>query len=311
MLKRIIFSLLFLACTVQESLSDKPILVTINQFVSHPALDAATKGVKTALKKNGIAIGRDEVRVENAQGSIANAVQIAKHQASLNPNVMIAIATPSAQSCIKVLKQNVLLGFVAVTDPVAAGLSGRENVVGVTDNPPINELLDVLQKVMPKARTIGVVFNPGESNSVNVIAKLEKLATERGMNVVKSSVDSTANISLAVHSIAQKVDVIYLPQDNMIVSAIDSVAKICAKAKIPVISNDPGLIKKKLLFAIGTDYFKDGIQLGNMIAKRLNGEEVSPAIAPSSDKELVFNNKVAEKLGIVIPINLRLNEGKL
>lgn len=293
-----------------SSFAERAPVVTINQFVNHPALNAATKGIKTALKQNGIIAGRDQIIVDNAQGNIANAVQIAKHQASLSPKVMVGVATPSAQSQLKALPKNCTLGFVAVSDPSAAGLTGNE-VLGVTDSPPIAELLDVLKKVMPNAKTIGVVYNPGEVNSVKTVEDLKTLCTERHINLEVAPINNTADVNMATNSLVNKIDVLYIPQDNTAVSAVDAIVKICMKAKIPVIANDPMLVKNKLLFALGTDYFRDGIQLGNMIAKHLRGIKNEPNIAPSSDKELVFNEQVAAKLGISIPITQKLNAGKL
>lgn len=292
---------------IAPAYADNKPIVAINQFVSHSALDAATKGVEAALKENGIISNDDQIMIDNAQGSIANAAQISKHQASLLPKVMVGVATPSAQSQLKALPKNTIMGFVAVTDPKAAGLT-EKNILGVTDSPPVEELLDVLKRILPKTKTIGAIYNPGEVNSTKTIERLRKLAAEKGMEVKVAPINNTGDISLATNSIINKVDVLYLPQDNTAVSAADAIIKICMKAKIPVVANIPTLIKNKLLFALGTDYYKDGLQLGNMIAKRLNGKRIEQNIAPSSQKELIINKQVAAELNISIPKDLIAKE---
>jgi putative ABC transport system substrate-binding protein len=296
---------LFFSTFLQSSAEDK-VLITINQFVNHPALDAVTKGVEQSLKDRGIMPDKAEIRIDNAQGSITNAVQIAKHQVSLNPTVMVAVATPSAQADLKVKKDNILLAFGAVTDPAAAGLTNSLNVIGVNDQPPITELISYTRKILPKVKTIGVLFNPGEINSVKMTEKLEEIALSNGLNIEKVGVNSSSNIKLAVQQLIPKVNLIYLPQDNLVVSAIDSVIQLTLKAKIPVIANDPSLVAQGVVFALGSDYFQDGIKLGNMIADHLNGIAIEKNITSSGVRAFKFNEKSALSLGVVIPSEFKL-----
>ena len=119
-------------------------LITINQFVSHPALDQAKAGVEEALKNRGLYPDRVSIKFDNAQGNIAMSTQIAKHQASLQPAFMVAIATPAAQSSLKAAPKTTIVAFTAVSDPQAAGLTEALNVIGVADSPPLEELLDTV-----------------------------------------------------------------------------------------------------------------------------------------------------------------------
>jgi putative ABC transport system substrate-binding protein len=98
--------------------------VSVNQFVEHPALDAVLKGVQDSLKEQGFEV---EYHVHNAQANMATANQIAQAIAGEKPDLVVAIATPSAQACAQIIKKaphmaEVPLLFSAVTDPKGAGL---------------------------------------------------------------------------------------------------------------------------------------------------------------------------------------------
>ena len=280
--------------------SDK-VLITINQFVSHPALDESKQGIEEALKKRGLLPDKVNIRLDNAQGNIAASVQIAKHQTSLSPKFMIAIATPSAQSNLKAVKDNSTLAFVAVTDPETAGLTSQKNIIGVSDQLPLFELLEVSLRLIPNIKTIGVIFNSGEVNSAQIIEKLEIVALEKNIRIEKASITSSTNIKVATQSLIGKVDIIYIPLDNSVVSGLANLIQVSSKANIPVIANDPSLIDKGILLALGSDYFKSGEQLGNMIADLIENKKLASNIQTSNVKELKINKGVAAKLNIIIP----------
>lgn len=283
-------------------------LITINQFVSHPALDQARYGVEEALKNRGLYPDKVTIKFDNAQGNIATSVQIAKHQASLQPSFMVAIATPAAQNSLKAAENNTIIAFVAVSDFKSAGLVGP-NVIGVVDTAPLAELLDISLVLLPKMKNIGVVYNAGEINSVKIIEGLEEFARLRNLNVEKAQITTSTNIKSAAQKLIGKVDAIYLPLDNTVVSALNSLVQIARAARIPIIANDPSLVDSGLLFALGSDYFKSGEQLGNMIADKIEGKGLKENIQQPNVKELKINKSVAEKLNITIPLELE-KQGK-
>lgn len=295
---------------ISPALAQEKVLITVNQFVNHVALDSALGGVQAALKDREILPDRAELIISNAQGNISNSVQISKHQASLAPKFMVAIATPAAQTNLKAKGPDSILAFVAVTDPVAANLVGPENVIGVSDNPPIEKLLDVAAKVFPELKNIGVIYNSGEVNSVKITKRLEVLAQERGIKLHPASINSSSDIKLAMQKLAGKVDLIYLPLDNSVVSAIDSIVSISKSAKVPLICNDPVLVGHGVMIGLGANYFNSGQQLGNMIADIIEGKKLDQDIQQSKVVELKINREVAKYLNISIPDDLIEGEQK-
>ena len=287
--------------------ANEKLLITVNQFVKHDALDAAYDGFYKALSDRKV-LELAEIIVANAQGSMSNSIQIAKHQASLMPAFMVGISTPSAQSILKSIdKDNSTLAFVAVTDPKAANLI-RDGVIGVSDVPSIKELLEIIRKIFPNKKIIGVIYNSGEINSIKMIEKLEleapKLDFEIKSRFDHHLVNNSSDIKMAMTKVADMSDIIYLPQDNTIISAVDSIVSIAKSTKKPLIANDPLLVEKGVFLALGTNYFKSGEKLGNLIADRIEGREVLEKIVSSDSRELKINESVVKDLGIIIPENI-------
>lgn len=305
MKSKIIFVMMavFFFCQLPLALAAKE-LITLNQYVSHPALDAAALGVEQALKERKILPEKADLKIDNAQGNISHAVQIAKWQAAQNPACMIAIATPCAQSCLKARNKTIPLAFVAVTSPNAAGLR-QSNVLGVSDSPPVEELVIHVHKKLPNVKTIGVLYNPGEINAVQTVERLEKIANTQNFSLKKVAITASHQVKAGVLQLTKEVDVIYIPQDNLIVSAIEVVIREAKKAHLPVIANDPCLVEKGVLFAFGSDYFKSGWQLGQMIADSLEGKKLPVPIQAAKHRELKVNETAAKELGLSLTTLLK------
>ena len=286
---------------IGSGLANDKIIITVNQYVNHIALDAAYDGLMESLKTREIIPNRAALVTSNAQGNISNSVQISKHHASLSPDFMIAIATPAAQTNLKAKNKNSKLAFVAVTDPSAANLVGAHNVIGVSDSPPIAELVDVVRKIFPDLKTVGIISNTGEINSVKMS---EKVLSSFDIKVKKASIANSSDVKTAMNKLVSSVDLIYLPQDNSVVSALDNIASIAKANKIPLIANDPTLVQRGVFLALGSNYFKSGKQLGNMIADLIEGVDIKENIQNTKIKELKINEDLAKEFSIKIPDNL-------
>lgn len=298
------FIFIFLSLTSSSLASEKKALITVNQYVNHIALDAAYDGLIDSLKARKIIPDKAEIVTSNAQGNISNSVQISKYHSSLSPDFMVAIATPSAQTNLKAKNKNSKLAFVAGTDPSAANLVGIENVIGISDSPPIPELVDIVRKIFPDLKTVGIISNSGEVNSVRMSENLEKALSIFNIKVKKASIANSSDIKTAMNKLVSSVDLIYLPQDNSVVSALDNIASIAKANKIPLIANDPTLVQRGVFVALGSNYFKSGKQLGNMIADLMDGISIKENIQNTRTKELKVNHGLAKEFGIKIPDNL-------
>jgi len=290
------------------SIAEDKVTITVNQFVSHVALDAAYNGLVKGLEERDILPNKAGIIMANAQGNIGNSAQIAKHQASLKPEFMVAIATPSAQTLMKAKTDASTLAFLAISDPVAINLTNRADIIGVADNPPIEELIEKITQIFPDIKNIGVIFNYGEINSVKTVDRLEKILKDKNIILAKVAITNSNDIKNAFNKLAGEVSLIYIPQDNTVVSALASMVSMSRANKIPLIANDPTLVDQGVMLALGSNYFKSGEQLGNMIADLIEGKKLEKNIQNTNIKELKINDKVVREFGVVIPENIKLGE---
>lgn len=286
--------------------AEDPKVVAITQIVEHPALDAVHQGVRDELAEEGYTEGENlRLMHESAQGNSAIASQIARKFVGEGPDVIVAIATPSAQT-VAAAARNIPVVFSAVTDPVGAKLvSSLEqpgaNITGVTDMLPIERHIDLLQRIMPDAKNIGTVYNPGEANAVALVELLEERLAARGMTLVKGAATKTSEVLGAARSLVGKADAIYLTTDNTVISAAEAVMSVGERAKIPVFAADTATVSRGAVAALGFDYYDLGRQTGGMVARILNG--ASPATMPVESVDalnLFVNPEAGERMGITL-----------
>ncbi|MFC3555718.1 ABC transporter substrate-binding protein [Alcaligenes endophyticus] len=278
--------------------------VSVSSIVEHPALDSIKDGVHKALSDAGYTDKKDfKWQFQTAQGNPAIAAQIARKFVGDDSDVIVAISTPSAQSAVAATK-NIPIVYSAVTDPVAAHLvpsldpSGT-NVTGVSDALALEAQVELIKKVVPHAKKVGMVYNPGEANSAVVVAEMKKLLNQQGMELVEATAARTVDVGAAARSLVGKVDVIYTNTDNNVVSAYEALVKVGMDAKIPLVASDTDSVGRGAIAALGVNYYDLGVQTGKMVIRILNGEKPGDiASETSSELELFVNPKAAKQQGV-------------
>jgi putative tryptophan/tyrosine transport system substrate-binding protein len=301
-----------------SSQSEKKIVkIGINQIVEHPALDASRKGFIEALKSKGFEEGKNlEIDFQNAQGEPATAQTIAQNFVSKKKDLILAIATPTAQASFNATKSIPIL-ITAVTDPVQAGLvksldKPETNVTGTSDNVPIETQFELLKKLVPNGKKVGILYNTSEANSGIQVEAAKKAAPSFGLEIVPTGVTNVNEIPQALDTLIGKIDVLYVPTDNMVVSAIPIISSQCFKKNIPIIGSERGQVEGGALATTGIDYYKLGFQTGLAAVEVLNGK--SPKDIPVTtlkDMQLVINTDAAKKLNITIPEDLNSKAEKI
>ncbi len=280
--------------------------VAVTAIVEHQALDAVRDGVRDELKASGFEPGKNlKFEYQSAQGNTGTAAQIARKYVGERPDAIVAIATPSAQAVVAATK-DIPVVFSAVTDPVAAklvktwGASGT-NVTGVSDMSPLDKHLELIKKVAPAAKRVGVIYSPGEANSVAIVDALKKAAPAAGLTLVEASAARSIDVASAAQSLVGKADVIYAPTDNNVMSAFESIVKVAQEAKIPVVAADTDAVKRGAVAALGLNYYDIGRQTGKVVVRILHGEAPGKIASQTSDNfELVVNPAAAQKQGIAL-----------
>lgn len=298
--------------TQTGSKDKKSYKVGVIQLVQHPALDAANKGFIDGLKSKGFEEGKNVTfDQQNAQGDQSNLQTIAQRFVSNKDDLVCAIATPAAQTMANATKEIPIVG-TAITDYKVAKLvkdnsKPGTNVTGTTDMNPVEAQIDLLVKIMPKAKTVGFIYNSSEVNSQLQIDLAKKAAAARGLATVEATVSSVNDIQQAAQSLVGKVDALYIPTDNVMASAMPNLIKITDEAKIPVFCGEAGMLKAGGVATLGIDYYKLGFQTGEMAADILSGKAKPQDMAIQSQKTFTvsLNEEAIKKLGLTIPDDIR------
>lgn len=288
------------------ALQAKPVYVATTAIVEHPALDAVRDGVKQTLNENGYSGDKLKFTYESAQGKPDIASQIARKMVGDNPDIIVAIATPSAQAAVTV-SDRIPVVFSAVTDPLAAKLvpslkQPGKNVTGLSDMANLKEHLELIKEFVPNLKALGVPYNPGETNSVSMLAVLKVEAEKMGITIVESAAPKSSDVMIATKQLVGKVEAIYSPIDNTIISAVESVVKVGIDAQIPVFAGDTSTVIRGAVAAVGYDYFDLGRQTGDIVVRILKGEKPgSIDVKMAKGTNLFVNPKMAKRMGIKIP----------
>lgn len=291
---------------------NKAVNIGILQLIDHDALNGARDGFIASLKDAGYVEGQNlNLDIQNAQGDQSNLKSMSQRFVSNNVDLILAISTPAAQSVASETTSIPIL-VTAVTDLVDAKLVDSNekpgaNITGTNDMNPIKDQIDLLKKLVPEAKTIGLLYTSGESNSSLQASIANDVAKELELEVIEKTVTTSNDVQQVAQSLVTKVDAIYIPTDNILASSMPIIADIAKTNKIPIICGEPNMVKSGGLATIGIDYYKLGYQTGNMALKILKGEAV-PADMPIEslkDMEYIINEQSVNDIGITIPEDLK------
>lgn len=280
--------------------------IGVTQIVEHPSLDAAFEGFKKALEDGGFTEGENVTYdVQIAQGDMNNNQTIANNFVSDQVDLIFANSTPSAQSALNVTKEIPII-FTSVTDPVGANLvpsmdQAGENITGTTDTHPeaISNMINFIDEETD-AKTVGLIYNSGEQNSVSQINKVKEAAQNTDLQFAEASVSTSAEVKQAAESLVGQADVFYIVTDNTVVSAMESVVSVANDNKIQVFAGELDSLKRGAFAAYGFDYYDIGYEAGQMAVSVLKGEKKINEIKPQypQNLKLVINKTAASNQGV-------------
>ena len=277
--------------------------IGILQYVQHPALDKANEGFVAALKEAGIEVSIEQ---QNAGGEQSAAQTIANKLVNDKKDLILAIATPAAQAVAGVTS-DIPVVITAVTDPAESGLVESNdapggNVTGSSDLTPVAEQIELLTKMLPKAKNVGILYCTAEANSKMQAEMAMDALKAKGLTGVEYTVSSSNEIQTVVESMVGKVDAIYVPTDNVIAAGMTTVAMIATtEHKIPIIGAESAHVENGALATYGIDYFEVGKLAGEQAVEILNGKspaEIPIAYLPKDRCKFTANEEVAKELGI-------------
>ena len=294
----------------EDKKAEAPKTIGIVQLVEHDALDAANRGITDALKERGVTM---EIDRQNAQADQSNLRNIAQRFVSHNYPLIFAIATPAAQTVANATSTTPIVA-TAVTDFAVAKLvkdnnKPGTNVTGSSDMNPIAAQTELLLKLVPNAKTVGTVYNSSEINSQLQIDILRKELEKHGVALAEATISSVNDIQQAAQSLVGKVDVMYVPTDNVVASSMPTLYRVTQAAKLAVVAGEAGMVRSGATATVAVDYYNLGKIAGNMGADILEGK-AKPQDMPiryQTEFKVVLNELVVKELGLPVPEDIAKN----
>lgn len=288
----------------------KVVRIGIVQIVEHPSLNTIREAFIEQLASKGFKAGENiEIDYQNAQGEQANLNTICQKFIADKCDLIVAIATPSAQAAANMTSDIPVL-FSACTDPVGSGLVANlenpgKNVTGTSDAVSAEKIMELAKRITPDIKKIGALYNSGETNSISVINNLKEYASKNGMEVIEGTVTNSSEVQQVTQSLVGQVDAIFSPIDNTIASAMPVVAQTAESTKTPVYVGADSMVKDGGLATYGINYISLGQETGNMAAEILNGKNPGDMpVRTISDVEIYVNAATAEAIGVTIPADV-------
>ena len=303
------------SCVSKTDSSDKVFKIGILQLVEHDALDASYRGFIDGLKEAGYEEGKNIIiDYQNAQGEQANCVTIGQKFVNDKSDLILAIATPAAQAVANMTKDIPIL-VTAVTDPAAAKLVADNivpggNVTGTSDLTPVKEQIELLNRITPDLKTVGLLYCSSEQNSVFQINIAKETLDFMGIKYIDATVTSVNDIQQVVQSLVGKVEAIYTPTDNMIASGMANVALVTEPSKIPVVCGEGGMTMLGGTATYAINYYELGKLTAAQAVIILRGIQ-KPANMPIETLktfDLVVNTNMVNSIGLTIPESLYNNK---
>ncbi|WP_278538030.1 ABC transporter substrate-binding protein [Fusobacterium varium] len=295
-MKKLFILLLVILVTACGTEKQKKIEIGITQIVEHPSLDDVRKGIIDALKANGYDENKININYKNAQGDFGTA-QVIAQEYNNKSDVIIAISTPSAQAAANNIKDKPIF-FSAITNPESAGIL-RKNVTGVSDKSPVKKQVELIEKLLPKAKNIGIVYNTSEQNSFYLTEEFTKAAKEKGYTVKVKGISNISEMASALDTLLPTIDVLYTSIDNTIASTYPLIVEKSNKADKPIIGATKSFVEQGALAVDGISDYQVGYQTGEMAARYLNGEKIENIPYEVVEKsEMYINEDVAKRFGI-------------
>jgi putative ABC transport system substrate-binding protein len=286
--------------------------VAIALFGPHPSLQQVVDGFKQQLAKDGIAASYDEGNVNFDRTLVP---QFLQRLAAGNPDLMLTITTPMTQSARQILASRTFpIVFAPVTDPVKAKLvpswdGGAPLLAGVSNMPDFDATLAFIHTLLPDAKRIGILFNPGDDSDASFVERLSAAVTRHGMTLTQIGVDNANDIPLRVRAAGGQTDVLFIPASSLLQPASAAIAAAANAIKLPVIgSNTFQARDHQVLASYAVDFQKVGVKAGQVAARILKGEDaakIAIAVPEASDHTTAISGQRLRALGLSLPAALK------
>jgi putative tryptophan/tyrosine transport system substrate-binding protein len=317
-MKRLVLGALVLTGAITNgAAADNVKKVSIITMVDTPQLIEVRDGVLEGLKGHGYVDG-ESIRIDfrSAQGNFGTAQQIVRQFIGDRPDVIVTITTPVSQAAMAATK-DIPIVFTAVTDPLKAKLVTSikhpgGNATGISDLVPTERQLQTVKAIVPKLKTLGLVYDPSLPSAVSTVESIKAVAPTMGFTTTEAPAMGLNNVPSAGRSLVGKVDAIFVPNDTTVYAAFESVVKVCQDAKVPLFTAERRSVQRGAIATVGFDFKQMGVRTADMVDQVLKGTKPGDIDVEFMDQVpnalgLYINKASAEKMGVIVPSELLKN----
>ena len=308
-------SAILFGCSSNSNTEKSIPVVGVAQIVSHTSLNTIRDSFTAQMEALGYVDGENiDINYADASNQQSNLNSIISQFENDGSDVIVAIATPTAQSAANVA-DTIPIVFSAVSDPVGTKLVSDpehpdRNITGTSDEVQIDQIFDLAMKIDPDIKTIGFLYNAAEINSISNLEKAKEYCEEKGLELIEGTGKDMTELQSSAASLCEKVDILFSPNDNTVASGMQALSQIALDAKVPYFTGADSMVKDGGFATVGIDYEELGKETAKMVDQILKGKDVSeiPVKVFKEDLNIYINQRTMDLLGIQLPDDIKNNE---
>ncbi len=257
--------------------------VGVAQLVDHPSLNTIREAMMDEFAQEGYVEGENLiVDYQNAAGKTSNIDSIMSGYAADQDDLIIAIATPTALSAQNYADQMPVV-FSACSNPVEVGLvesmeKPGGNITGTSNEIQVDQIVDLMLELSPDVKTVGVLYNAGEANSVINVNNFKEAAAKKGLTVIERTGTDNTTLQQAAVDLAANCDAMFSPNDNTVATGMASLGQVAKDAGVPYYVSVDSMVETGGFATVGISYEDLGRETAKMAIEVLNGK--APADIP-------------------------------
>ena len=251
----------------QGSENGKTYKVAVIKQLDHASLDEIANAITAELDKlaadNGVTI---EYEVTSGQNDPTILKQLSDQAIADNVDAIVPIATSAAQiAALSAEDSKTPVVYAAISDPAAANLTGIDYVTGTSDALNTEFIMDMMFAQNPNVAKVGLLYSLSEPNSAQPITDAKAYLDAKGIAYVEQTANTNDEVVAAASAlIADGVDAVFTPTDNVIMAAELAIAEDFAKNGIPHYTGADSFVRNGAYATCGVNYTDLGTKTADL-----------------------------------------------
>ena len=289
---------MMIGCSLPSASKKDTKKYVIVKQLDHASIDEIAVAIENELKELDETA---EVEIYSGQNDQSTLMQIGKQAVTDGADVIIPIGTLAAQTMVVASEDTEIpVVYATISDPEAASLTGIDRVTGTSDALNTKQFVDMMLKQNPNLQTVGLLYSNSEANSQKPIAEVKKILDEKKIKYIEATANTSQEVIAAASSlIASKVDAVFTPTDNVIMSSELAIYESFMNANIPHYAGADSFVRSGAFATCGVNYTDAGVKTAKLAYEVLQpGFKKTEEFITLDGGIITVNTEVAEKLGV-------------